>query len=79
MNMFASVLIAYVVLVATTHNVLVPLFAVLSIANTMIWTLAAVFLAGYQFNRAHTRRPRRAFAPHAIRGPRTRRTLVHHC
>jgi len=36
--------------VITTHNVLVPLLALLSIASTIIWSLAVVFMAGYQFN-----------------------------
>jgi hypothetical protein len=49
-NMFLSVFVAYAVLVITTWNVLVPLFAVLSIANTILWSLAVVFLAGYKFN-----------------------------
>ena len=42
--------VAYVVLVLTTANLLVPLLALLSIASTIIWSLAVVFLAGYTFN-----------------------------
>jgi len=49
-NMGLALVVAYVVLVLTTHNLLVPLLALLSIASTIIWSLAVVFLAGFKFN-----------------------------
>merc|ERR1719223_1104015 len=42
-NIFLAVVVAYVILVLATENVLVPFLAVLSIASTIVWTLAMVF------------------------------------
>jgi predicted RND superfamily exporter protein len=49
-NIFIAVAVSFLILSIITRNLVLPLFATLSIATTILCTIETIFLLGYQFD-----------------------------